>query len=795
MGLKFFRVLLPIIVLIFVMSFVMTSSAQKTEKNKQQTQSADLKKSDQSKPGSIQKSSPARVAKNNIKKTETANKDGQAESSIKKPDHSEILLNSGHIDTRSPEMQASRNSKIDFAGKGLHLIQFSGPTQDEWYEQLSSTGVRIVTYIPHYAYLVYGDSSAISSLQSLSYSKNFIQWEGPFLSEYKIDRRALSVDEKGKSRKLPSDIYSIQLVEDTDVNSLTVSAIEKLKLEDIYSYSQDLGYVNIKVRINPESVFEIAKQPDVVSIQLAPDMKLNDERQDMILTGNLSGNNPGPADYLSFLTSKGFTQAQFTASGFGVDVTDDGVDNGTATPTNPALFQLGSTSNPDRLAYVRREPAGFIGELRGCYGHGNLNTHIIAGYNDLVGFPHEDASGYNYNLGVAPFVRTGASVIFVPFFTSPDYEDLQSRAYNDGMRISSNSWGQSTPNGAYTTDSQRYDALVRDAQPASAAIPVAGNQEMVIVFSAGNGGPTANTIGAPSTGKNVISVGAAENVHPFGGTDACGTDDSQADNANDVAGFSSRGPTDDGRTKPDIMAPGTHVTGGVFQTSPLVFPNGDANACFDASSVCGGPGGSDFFPLGQEWTTASTGTSHSAPAVAGGAALVRQYFINNGITPPSPAMTKAYLTNSARYMTGGGANDVLPSNSQGTGEMDLGSAFDGTPRILRDQIPADEFDNSGQSRTLTGLIADPSKPFRVTLAWTDQPGPTSGDAFVNNLNLSVTISGNVYRGNVFSGANSVPGGAPDFRNNLESIFLPAGTTGSFSIIIDATNIAGKWCSW
>ena len=404
MGLKFIRALLPIIVLIFVTSFVMTSSAQKTEKIKQQTQSADLKKSDQSKPGSINKPSPVRIAQNKIKKTETAKEDEQAESSIKNPDQSTILLNSGHIDTRAPEMQASRGSKGDFGGKSLHLIQFSGPTQDEWYEQLSGTGVRIVTYIPHYTYLVYGDASAVSSAQSLSHSKNFIQWDGPFLNEYKIHRHALPVDEKGTPRKLPSDIYSIQLVEDADVNSLTVSSIEKLKLEDIYSYSHDLGYVNITVRLNPESIYEIAKQPDVVSIQLSPEMKLNDERQDIILTGNLSGNNPGPAGYLSFLASKGFTQAQFSASGFGVDVSDDGVDNGTATPTNPALFELGNVLNSDRLVYVRREPAG-AGEIRGCFGHGNLNTHIIAGYNNLVGFPHEDASGYNYNLGVAPFVR------------------------------------------------------------------------------------------------------------------------------------------------------------------------------------------------------------------------------------------------------------------------------------------------------------------------------------------------------------------------------------------------------
>ena len=65
-----------------------------------------------------------------------------------------------------------------------------------------------------------------------------------------------------------------------------------------------------------------------------------------------------------------------------------------------------------------------------------------------------------------------------------------------------------------------------------------------------------------------------------------------------------------------------------------------------------------LLPGGQQWYTASSGTSHSTPAVAGGAALLRQYFINQSMSPPSPAMTKAYLMNSARYMTGAGANDT-----------------------------------------------------------------------------------------------------------------------------------------
>ena len=441
--------------------------------------------------------------------------------------------------------------------------------------------------------------------------------------------------------------------------------------------------------------------------------------------------------------------------------------------------------------------------LQGCDGHGNENSQIIAGYvptGTVNGvnfgmFPHADALSLRYGLGVAPFVKIGSSVIFDPTnFTSPVYSDLESQAYNDGARISSNSWGSS--DNSYSVDAQQYDALVRDAQLTGSPFPAAGNQEYIIVFAAGNDGPGPNTVGEPSTAKNVITVGAAENVNPFGGSDACAVGDSGANNANDIIDFSGRGPTSDGRKKPDIVAPGTHVTSAVAQSAianPAGTGLGSQLSCFDGSGVCGGVGGSNFFPAGQQWYTASSGTSHSTPAVAGAAALIRQHFLNQSLPPPSPAMTKALLMNSARYLNGVGANDTLPSNSQGMGEVNLNAYFDlfATAHTFRDQRPAETFTASGQQRVISGTVADNTKPFRVTLAWTDPPGPTSGNAYVNNLDLEVTVGGNTYKGNVFSGAFSATGGTADTRNNVESVYLPAGVTGPFLITVKATNIAGN----
>ncbi|WP_233261949.1 S8 family serine peptidase [Vitiosangium sp. GDMCC 1.1324] len=698
-------------------------------------------------------------------------------------DYNHILLNAGVIDTASEYAKSQRGMTKKAAGKSFHIVHFDGPVKAEWLKELEATGVRVVTYIPNNAYLVYGDAAAMGSLQKHIAVAPAIRWDGEYLDDYKLDPTVQTV---------ATPAYTIQLIKDEETNGATLELIRKLQSHEAI-VQEALGYVNVVAFVDRQALNEIVQRADVLSIQPRLEPRKFDERQNMIIAGQLTGNVPTGPTWLSWLASKGFTQAQFTASGFGVDVSDSGIDNGTTLPNHFGLYLNGDVTGTSRVVYNRLEGTPNTGStIQGCDGHGTLNSHIVAGFSNQSGAPFADAAGFHYGLGVAPFVKVGSSVVFDPgTFTSPNYENLQSRAFRDGMRISTNSWGSSA--NTYTADAQRYDALVRDAQPATSAVPAAGNQEMIIVFAAGNKGSGANTVGSPSTGKNVFTVGASENVQAFGGADACGTTDTEANSAYDIVAFSSRGPTSDGRKKPDIMAPGTHVSGGVAQAagqraSPPAVATGQALSCFDATGVCAGPSSSNYFPLSQQWYTASSGTSHSTPAVAGGTALLRQYFINQGVNPPSPAMTKAYLMNSTRYMTGVGANDSLYSNNQGMGLMDLGMAFDGVPRLLDDQNRDNLFTTTGDTRTFNGVVADSTKPFRVTVAWTDAPGSTTGSAWKNNLDLSVTVGTTTYKGNVFTGANSTTGGTADSANNVESVFLPAGIEGAYTVTVTATNI-------
>ncbi len=684
-----------------------------------------------------------------------------------------VLLNVRQLDTTLPEIQAMRKSEGTFAGKRLHLVQFAGPILPEWRAALTATGARIVNYIPNNAYLVYGDAAAIAKVQALAAGKS-ARWDAAYLDEYKI--------QPGAAAAL-TNLYSVQLVADAAANAETIALLSLTAKP-----KRVLDFVNLTAKIAPSELAAAAARPDVISIRALQPVKKLDERQDQIVTGNISGNSPIGPGYLPWLRALGFSQQQFDDSGFIIDVADSGIDNGTTTPSHFGLYGDGETNGESRVYYARLVGTPNSGStLKGCDGHGTLNAHIAAGFDDSTNFPFADSSGFAYGFGVCPFAHLGSSVLFDPYnWTSPDFTTLESSAYQSGARIQSDSWGYGGSGGGYGVAAQEFDALVRDAQPAVSACPASGNQEMVIVFADGDSGPSTGTVTEPSTAKNVIAVGGAENVRFFGGADGCGVGDNEAVSANEMATLSSRGPCTDGRHKPDLVAPATHITGGLAQ-APDPGPLGDADPCFTGADVCGGVD-SIYYPPGQQFYTASSGTSHSAPAVTGACALLRQYFLNRACNPPSAAMTKACLMNSARYLTGATANDTLWSDGQGMGELDLGAALDGRPQILRDELATDMFAATGQSRTFTGVVADTNAPFLITLAWTDAPGSTTGAAYNNDLDLTVTVGGQTYLGNVFSGAWSTNGGLADAENNVESVFLPPATAGAFSVTVTAANI-------
>ncbi len=175
-----------------------------------------------------------------------------------------------------------------------------------------------------------------------------------------------------------------------------------------------------------------------------------------------------------------------------MDLSDSGIDNGTTTPGHFGLYPLGDTSQASRVAYnVLQATAHHSGStLQGCDGHGTLNSHIVAGYDNYTNaFPHTDAAGYFYGLGVCPFVKVGSSVIFDPDnFTNPNFTNLDDAGLHERRAHQQQQLGCERRPWQYDSDAQAYDALVRDVGAAGQ------NRQMVIVFAAGNAGPGGKSI-------------------------------------------------------------------------------------------------------------------------------------------------------------------------------------------------------------------------------------------------------------------------------------------------------------
>ena len=281
------------------------------------------------------------------------------------------------------------------------------------------------------------------------------------------------------------------------------------------------------------------------------------------------------------------------------------------------------------------------------------------------------------------------------------------------------------------------------------------------VFSAGNQGAYGDgTVIVPATAKNCLAVGATGTIRP-------------EDNSPDaLAYFSSRGPTSDGRIKPDVCAPGYYILSTRSTQAPGY--TGWDNYLRSRS-----------YPLKDHYVY-DGGTSMSCPLVAGCAALVREWLVDRrGFTnaPPTAALLKAVLTGGAHDMSAAAGADcggAAPNMDQGWGRVDLGETLYPSNRAVKvvDRIPFAQ-----GSDWVLRVETVGTAPLDVQLAWIDPPAdPAAASALVNDLDLVVS--------NETTGAvQPVNGGlARDGVNNVEGVRIASAAPGAYAIHVKGTRV-------
>ena len=409
--------------------------------------------------------------------------------------------------------------------------------------------------------------------------------------------------------------------------------------------------------------------------------------------------------------------------------------------------------------------AGRAHDLAG--GQKDWHATMVAGHAAGNYLAESDANGFIYGLGTAPAAR----ILSQDKMQSATEVCRQTVVEaKNGPAIQNNSWGKETRSPMdYGSDEALYDSLVRNADPdGPQALP------LTICFSSGNSGALGLT--RPKAAKNVIVTGNSESFRPDIGQ--AGSDDIRE--VYSGAHGSSYGNCGDGRIRPHVVAPGEWT----------------ASANYDCRT-----GEDEFISPLLTWGGGSSGAS---PKTAGACALLTQWWRhNNAGQIPSPAMLRALVVNGAEPILTGGA---VPNNRQGWGRLNVQNIVDpSVSRVCVDQ--ATFLASPADTREWTIRAADPSRPVKITLAWTDPPGAigsgssAANSPIVNKLALRAESGRQIYRGahDRFRNGSSVSDDAiaqegttslvSEGADNLQNIFLqPSAATGSVRVSVTALNV-------
>ncbi|MBI4453905.1 S8 family serine peptidase [Candidatus Woesearchaeota archaeon] len=639
-------------------------------------------------------------------------------SGIKPEDYVEkpIIVNKEIINaTKTKEELAN---ELSISEHKYFILQFIGPIKEEWKISLEKMNVVFYEYIPDYSSKIKVPPPQIPEILKLKFVSNIIEYE-PKLKIVKDTQK--KIDTLSKSEEIT--LYIETFKESPELKAALEEYAESYVQESPTSYKVKIESSNVNKLIGIEDINIIEEvQPLTVTNDFASDIVEADP------TGNI---------------------LHLNGSGQTIGIIDSGIDTGVDALGTEGDIHLDFDNRIVNISSISNSLCQLYGAS--CTSADDVNGHGTHTSGSIFGNGTQSSGQYR---GMAyasnlTFYGAGDDAGSKSVYVSGLDTTMIQTLYNDGARTESNSWGSSTTEYSNAL-AKRLDAFMWD------------NKDILILNSAGNDGPSLQTVRDPGTAKNIITVGASQSNRSSG-------------NVNLIASFSSRGPANDGRIKPDVVAPGTNIVS--TRSSKLGGSTQSCSSAFDSSG----------------YYSSCSGTSMAAPITSGYAALVRENFVRNlGYDSPRASLIKAMILNGAQDIGYG-----IPSNVTGWGRINLtNTLMPSYPRYFKYIDNKTGFTSSGQYDTHTFSVVNNTNTgnnqLKITLVWTDFESSASASTnLVNDLDLIViSPNGTRYYGNNFAWPYN---GSQDRLNNVEMLILNSSVneveTGTYTINVSAYSIS------